>query len=62
MSVYKIKVNINDTLEQDVFILFQCSVLSALIVDNENISFKSQAIVLIEKFVLKLLLRVFLYI
>src|SRR6266542_5593939 len=44
MSAYKIKVNINDTPEQEVFISFQCSVLSAPIVDNKNISFKSQAI------------------
>ena len=43
MSAYKIKININDTPEQEVFISFQCSVQSAPIVDNENISFKSQA-------------------
>ena len=42
MSAYKIKININDTPEQEVFISFQCSVQSVPIVDNENISFKSQ--------------------
>ena len=43
MSAYKIKININDTPEQEVFISFQCSVQSVPNVDNENISFKSQA-------------------
>ena len=43
MSAYKIKININDTPEQEVFISFQCSVQSVPNVDTENISFKSQA-------------------
>src|SRR5208282_3739443 len=44
ISAYKIKINVNDTPEQKVFISFQCSVLSIPIANNEDISFKSQAI------------------
>jgi hypothetical protein len=44
MSAYKININVSKTPEQEVFISFQCNVLSVPITDNENISFKSQVI------------------
>lgn len=41
-----IKININDTPEQEIFMSFQCSVLSVPIIENDNdkILFKSQVI------------------
>lgn len=44
LSAYRVKMNVNDTPEQEVFISFQCSVLSIAVIDGENISFKSQAV------------------
>ena len=44
MTAYQIRINVDDTPEQEVFMSFQCSVLSAPIVEGENILFKSQAI------------------
>lgn len=41
---YQIKINVNDTPEQEIFMSFQCSVLSAPIIENDNILFKSQVI------------------
>jgi hypothetical protein len=44
MSAYKIDISTNKTPEQEVFVSFQCSVLSVPIISNEKISFMSQAI------------------
>jgi hypothetical protein len=44
MSAYKIKININNTPEQEVFVSFQCSVLSPPVMSDKNISFNSQAV------------------
>src|SRR5688500_19029307 len=42
MSAYKININIRNTPEQEVFVSFQCNVLSHPVVDNETTSFQSQ--------------------
>jgi hypothetical protein len=44
MSAYKIDINTQDTPEQEVFISFQCTVLSVPLTNNETISFKSEAV------------------
>ena len=44
MSAYRIEINVNNTPEQEVFMSFQCSVLSIPVINSEYISFKSQAI------------------
>ena len=42
MSAYKININIHNTPEQEVFISFQCNVLSVPLTNDETISFKSE--------------------
>ena len=44
MSAYKINISINKTPQQEVFVSFQCNVLSIPVISNENISFKSQTV------------------
>ena len=41
---YQIKINIDNTPEQEAFITFQCSILSFPIIEGNDILFKSQAI------------------
>jgi len=43
MSAYKINIDIRNVPEQEIFISFQCDVLSVPTVDHDSISFKSQA-------------------
>ena len=42
MSAYKIHINIHNTPEQEVFVSFQCTVLSVPLTNDETISFKSE--------------------
>jgi len=44
MAAYQIKINIQNTPEQEIFMTFQCSVLSVPVIESDDISFKSQAI------------------
>ena len=44
MTAYKININTRNTPEQEIFISFQCNVLSVPTIKHNNISFKSQAI------------------
>jgi hypothetical protein len=44
MSAYKINISVNKTPQQEVFVSFQCNVLSIPVISNENISFKSQTV------------------
>jgi hypothetical protein len=43
MTAYQVKIKVNDTPEQEIFVSFQCNVLSVAIIENDNILFKSQA-------------------
>jgi hypothetical protein len=42
MSAYKLNINVRNTPKQEVFVTFQCNVLSLPIVDGDTISFESQ--------------------
>jgi hypothetical protein len=44
MSTYEININIQDTPQQEVFMSFQCNVLSVPVEHDGVISFKSQVI------------------
>src|SRR5205809_2589808 len=44
MAAYQIKINVDDTPEQEVFMTFQCSVLSVPVIEGDDILFKSQVI------------------
>jgi hypothetical protein len=44
MSAYKINIDIHNTPEQEVFMSFQCNVLSVALVNDGTISFKSEVI------------------
>src|SRR3954471_10284012 len=44
MSAYKIDIDVHNTPEQEIFISFQCNVLSVPVIDHNNILFKSQTI------------------
>ena len=44
MAAYQIKINIHNTPEQEVFMTFQCSVLSVPVIEGDDILFKSQVI------------------
>lgn len=44
MSAYKIDIDIHNTPEQEIFVSFQCNVLSVPFVDRDDILFKSQVI------------------
>ena len=44
MLAYRIEININNTPEQEIFMSFQCSVLSIPVINGEHISFQAQAV------------------
>lgn len=44
MMAFPIKINVVNTPEQEIFMSFQCTILSAPIVERDNIQFKSQVI------------------
>lgn len=44
MAAYEIKINTKNMSEQDIFMSFECSVLSVPIIEGDNIMFKAQVI------------------
>src|ERR1043166_2890403 len=44
MSAYRVNIDINDIPELEVFVSFQCNVISVPLENDGNISFKSQVI------------------